>query len=282
MLAYRFRRGPSANGEPAQDTFMRHSAACLILFLFLAPAHAAEPVVTDIATRPGVAQRLLVLKPAEPPVASVVLFAGGHGGLDISAGGGFGWGGGNFLVRSRELFVQQGLVVAVVDKPSDRRNLTGFRQTREHVADVKASIAWLRKEAGVPVWLVGTSFGTYSAAYVAAQLAPSDGGPDGVVLTATTLTHDTIRAVPDLPVQQIAVPVLVVHHRQDACPYCRFSDLPRLMDRLTTAPAKELVAIDGGVSKGDPCEAFAHHGFNGKEQETVERIAAWIKANTKR
>ena len=258
---------------------MRRLVCCPILLLFLAPAFAADAVVTDIATRPGVTQRLLVLKPAQQAVASIVLFAGGHGGLDISASGGFGWGGGNFLVRSRELFAQQGFVVAVIDKPSDRRDLAGFRQTREHVADVRASIAWLRREAAVPVWLVGTSFGTYSAAYVAAQLAQPDGGPDGVVLTATTLTHDKIRAVPDLPIQRISIPVLVVHHRQDDCPYCRFADLPRLMNGLAGAPVKDLIAIDGGISKGDPCEAFAHHGFNGKEQETVERIAAWIRAN---
>ncbi|HZM45517.1 MAG TPA: alpha/beta hydrolase [Burkholderiales bacterium] len=283
MLAYRFRRGLHTNGKLVQDSLMHHWIGCQIisLFLFLAPAFAAEPAVTDIATRPGVTQRFLLLRPAQQPVASVVLFAGGHGGLDISPGGGFGWGAGNFLVRSRELFAQQGFTVAVVDKPSDRRDLTGFRQTREHVADVKALIAWLRKETGVPVWLVGTSFGTYSAAYVASQLAPSDGGPDGIVLTSTTLTHDKIRAVPDLPVQRIAVPALVVHHRQDGCPYCRFADVPRLMGGLTAAPAKELIAIDGGVSKGDPCEAFSYHGYNGKEQETVASIADWIKANTR-
>ncbi|MGH6689214.1 MAG: hypothetical protein ACREF4_00825 [Gammaproteobacteria bacterium] len=50
------------------------------------------------------------------------------------------------------------------------------------------------------------------------------------------------------------------------------------MARLTAAPRKELVAIDGGTSRGDPCEAFAYHGFNGLEREVVSRIAAWILA----
>lgn len=261
---------------------MRQVLRFLIVgLLSCAPALAVETAVRDIATRSAVTQRFLLIKPAQP-VASVVLFAGGHGGLNISPEGTFGWGGGNFLVRSREVFAQQGFMVAVIDKPSDRKDLSGFRQTREHVQDVKALIAWLRKEGGVPVWLVGTSFGTYSAGFVGSQLTPADGGPDGIVLTSTTLTHDSIRAVPDLPVQRIAVPVLVVHHRQDGCPYCRFADLPRLMDRLTAAPTKELIAIEGGSSKGDPCEAFAYHGYNGKEQETVARIADWIKASAKR
>jgi hypothetical protein len=29
-------------------------------------------------------------------------------------------------------------------------------------------------------------------------------------------------------------------------------------------------------SDGDPCEAFAYHGYNGIEREVVGRITAWI------
>src|ERR1700693_801575 len=121
----------------------------------------AEKVV-DISTRPHVTQRILVMAPKKPKAVAVLL-AGGHGGLQISADGSFGWGKGNFLVRSRQLFADQGLMVVVVDAPSDRQNppyLSGFRGTREHVTDLKAVIAWARKQAGVPVWLVGTSRGT--------------------------------------------------------------------------------------------------------------------------
>ena len=146
--------------------------------------------VVDIPTRPGVTQRLLVLDP-DKPKAAVVLFAGGHGGLQISSGGSFKWGQGNFLVRSRQLFASNGLMVAVVDAPSDRQNpphLGGFRQKPEHVADIRAVIAWLKQQANIPVWLVGTSRGTQSAAFIATQLAPADGGPDGLVLSSTVLT----------------------------------------------------------------------------------------------
>jgi hypothetical protein len=84
--------------------------------------------VVDLPTRPGVSQRMVVLSPPEPK-AAVILFAGGHGGLQISSVGSFHWGNGNFLVRSRQLFVDQGLLVAVVDAPSDRQSppyLGGF------------------------------------------------------------------------------------------------------------------------------------------------------------
>ncbi len=52
-----------------------------------------------------------------------------------------------------------------------------------HVADVKAVITWLRQQGYHRVWLIGTSRGTQSAAYVATSL--SEGGPDGLVLTST-------------------------------------------------------------------------------------------------
>jgi len=234
--------------------------------------------VVDVATRPGVTQRFLLLTP-DHPKAAVILFAGGQGGLQIAPDGSFGWGKGNFLVRSRELFAAQGLLVAVVDAPSDRQSapfLGGFRQTREHVSDVKAVIAWLKQQAAVPVWLVGTSRGTQSAAFIGTELRPDNGGPDGLVLTSSVLRDPRGRPVPDMPLEKIAVPVLVVHHKQDDCRLCAFADVPRLMAGLTSARRKDLLAFDGGTSQGDPCEAFAHHGFNGLEREVVSKIADWI------
>jgi hypothetical protein len=49
-----------------------------------------------------------------------------------------------------------------------------------------------------------------------------------------------------------------------------------VLERLTASPRKELVAFDGGTSRGDPCEAFAYHGYNGIERDVVAAIAAWI------
>jgi hypothetical protein len=38
-----------------------------------------------------------------------------------------------------------------------------------------------------------------------------------------------------------------------------------------------LVTYKGGGNRGDPCEAFAYHGFNGLEKDVVARIAGWIQ-----
>lgn len=254
------------------------SAAALMVGLSSGYAQTTQKVV-DLPTRAGVTQRILVLSPVEPK-AAVALFPGGHGGLQISPDGSLKWGEGNFLVRSRQHFVDAGLLVAVVDAPSDRQSppfLQGLRQRPEHVADIKAVIGWLRESARVPVWLVGTSRGTQSTAFATTELSGAD-GPDGLVLTSTILTDDRGRPVPAMPLDRIRVPVLVVHHEQDQCAHCSFADVPALMRKLGNAPRSHLLAFKGGANRGDVCEAFAYHGFNGLEREVVQQTAAWIVA----
>ena len=255
----------------------------LILFIFLCGvASVAQAQRTiEVPTRTGVTQRFLLLQPENPDStkAAVILFAGGDGGVQLAADGTMRGMRGNFLVRTRDLFAAQGLAVAVIDAPSDRQIqpfLSGFRQTREHVEDVKQVIAWLRSELKVPVWLVGTSRGTQSAAYVTTQLAPDAGGPDGLVLTATMLMDKRGRPVPGMALDRIQIPVLVAHHVQDGCWACQFSDMPKLTNQLKHLKRTELITFDGGSNVGDPCEARGYHGFNGIEADVVGKIAAWI------
>ncbi|WP_431099165.1 alpha/beta hydrolase [Polaromonas aquatica] len=240
------------------------------------------PRVVDIPTRPGVTQRFVYIAPGAStgPKASLILFAGGHGGLQIKDSGEFGRGG-NFLVRTRQQFADAGFAVAVIDAPSDKQSppfLSGNRQKPEHTADVLAVIAWLKQQAPVPVWLVGTSRGTQSSAYIATEASPGEGGPDGIVLTSTILTDPSGRAVPKMPLEKLRIPVLVVHHEQDGCKVCAFSDMPQLMSKLAKTPKAELLTFTGGQSRGDPCEAMAYHGFNGLEAEVIGKIGTWVTA----
>jgi hypothetical protein len=254
-------------------------AALLGLILGAAPAGAQSERVIDVPTRPGVIERLLLIESPNAK-ATVILFAGGHGGLQIAPGGKIGWGAGNFLVRTRQMLAGHGVNVATIDSPSDRQAapfLSGFRQSKGHVTDVKAVIAYLRQQANVPVWLMGTSMGTLSGAFVTTELPRESGGPDGLVLTSTILTFPGARAVPGMPLGFIKLPVLLVHHKLDGCEHCRPVDLPAVMDKLSAAPRKELMLFEGGTSRHpDPCEAFAYHGYNGIESDVVAKIAAWI------
>jgi pimeloyl-ACP methyl ester carboxylesterase len=251
----------------------RLARLALLLLACASMAHAAERVV-DIPTRPGVTQRFLYLAP-EKPRAAAILFVGGAGNPGIQDSGAMSRLGGNFLARTRGSFVAEGIAVALVDAPSDVADLHRFRTTPEHIADVGFVIAWLRRETGVPVWLVGTSRGTQSAAYVATRLSGTQ-GPDGVVLTSTILADRRDVPVPAMAVERIAVPVLLVHHVGDGCRACPFGQVEPLLRQLRAAPRKEIVAVTGGEDTGDPCGAQGHHGYRGREAEVVARIAGWI------
>ena len=254
----------------------------ILAFWLLSATSALAQQIVDIPTRPGVTQRLLVLTPGNAK-ATLIMLPGGHGGLQIFPNGGMKWGEGNFLVRTRQLFADQGFNVVVVDAPSDRQAppfLGGLRQRQEHANDLKAVIAWARETHKLPVWLVGTSRGTQSAGYVVTELSGAD-GPDGMVLTSTILTDPKGRAVPMMPLEKIRIPVLVVHHEEDGCSHCAFTGTPSLIDKLSNAPRKQLLAFKGGRNIGDPCESQAFHGFNGIENEVVQQIAAWISSGGK-
>jgi len=231
----------------------------------------------EIPTRPGVTQRFMLEVP-EHPVASVILFAGGNGALQITPDGKLGGGRGNFLIRTRALWAARGFVVVALDAPSDRQQepfLSGFRQTPEHAADIRATIAWLREHYKLPVWLLGTSRGTQSAAFAVTTLPRSE-GPDGLVLTSTILNDNKSRPVTAMELGAIRIPTLIVHHRLDACKVCNPDYLSGLMQKLAAVPRKDLILVDGGVTEGDPCEAKAYHGFNGIEGTVVDAVAKWI------
>lgn len=239
------------------------------------PAAATEQLIT-IPTRPGVTQSFYLTDPNRPPVASLILFPGGQGRL--SGYGPADLRHGNFLVRSRDLFVARGFTVAVMDAPSDETSGMGdsFRVGKVHRGDIAATIAWLRQHAAAPVWLVGTSMGTLSAASGGTLEA---GGPDGIVLTSS-VTRPSKRvqnSVYDAGPSLVKVPTLIVHNREDGCIICPFSDVPDLLERFKNAPRKQLIAVQGGdLPKSEPCEALSRHGYLGIEDKVVAAIADWI------
>jgi predicted alpha/beta-hydrolase family hydrolase len=243
------------------------------------PARAGAADLRTIPSRPGVTESLLLLRPAGTPMASVILLAGGDGVVALTPAGPSRLQG-NFLQRTRQRFAAEGLLVAVLDSPSDRTSLWNSRTTADHATDLRAAIAAVREIAPVPVWLVGTSMGTLSAASAAARL--EQGGPDGIVLTSSVslvsrMSGESIRHV---ALGDIRAPTLIVHHRHDACrssPYAWAADAPKA---LTRAPAKALLSYDGGSPPiSEPCEAKSAHGYLGLEAQVVSDIAAWIRAH---
>lgn len=247
----------------------------LFIALMLWPlAAAAQTEVREIPTRPGVTVRFLYARAAQP-AASAVLLQGGSGAIGIYPNGTTNSTG--FLATGAARFASNGISVAIPDAPSDRRNLHDFRATPEHAADVAALIGFLRQQADVPVWVVGTSNGSLSAASAAAIL--KDKGPDGIVLTAavTKALSSQAHPVTDAALGEVTVPALLVHHRDDGCVVTPYEGMPAVLAALKASRKAELVSVEGGErGSGPPCGG-GHHQFLGIEETVTQVIAEWIR-----
>ncbi|MBN9087583.1 MAG: hypothetical protein J0J01_11795 [Reyranella sp.] len=190
------------------------------------------------------------------PVYAVILMPGGPGILDpqIGTGGRLAFrAGGNFLVRSRALFATGPFVSASTDATtsSDR---------------ILAIVGDLQKRFGpLKVYMVGTSRSTESTM---ALSMPLDGKVAGFVHSSS------MNGIATFDPRKFRSRHLIVLHRMDACRVTR----PSSGEASHRNYGTELIEMDGGKSTGDDCEAFAYHGYNGIERETVDKIKAWIVA----
>lgn len=257
---------------------MKKITSVLLLLLLSLHTYAAELISLD--TRQGVQQKFILMKP-EKPVASVILFAGGHGMLDIQGSSDINWGNNNFLVRTREKFVDKGFIVAVVDAPSDHQvkpgMLFGFRDSYEHISDIDHVIAYLKKQATLPVWLVGTSRGTESAANIAIE---SKQKPHGLVLTSSMSVENAKgTSVTEMDLDKITMPTLIVAHEADGCHVTPPEGAQEIKEMLTKAKKVEVKMFSGGDETGRACKGSSYHGFQDIEEDVVKHISDFIKAN---
>ena len=235
--------------------------------------------------------------PPTGPAGVLVLLVGGGGHLDLDERGCPRALKGNSLVRSLPLFHAAGFATALVDAPSDHTGedgLAGFRISEAHAQDIGRVIADVRTRVGDkgdkkgvkgPVWLVGTSRGSISAANAASRLAGA-AAPDGLVLTSAVTAGARARkawvmqSVFDLPLEAVRMPVLVVGHADDSCVRTPAALMERITER-TLGTREQVVTVTGGAGKAgapgvDACEGRSPHGFIGQEAEVAAGIARFV------
>ncbi len=241
----------------------------------------AVPEIVSVDTRPGVTVRVLLLAPIGSPSATLLMFPGGLGNNHFGDKDGKVWLGKNFLLRAARPFAARGLLVAVIDTPSDQPQGMddAFRMGKAHVEDVTKALDVLAERAPVPIYLVGTSRGTLSAAAIATAI--KDPRVAGLVLTSSIVDGGSGRnraaTVYDAPLKRIAVPVLVVHHRNDACRATPIGAAAGLPAALGGSAKVTFVEVEGGdPPQSEACEALAAHGFLGRERDVVGVIADWV------
>ncbi len=251
-----------------------------------APGEDAAPageIGVRIPTRAGVTESFLFDAPAAPK-AVVVLFPGGDGSIGVSGEGPHPGlvRGGNFLIRSRDKFLAAGFATVSLDVPSDHAEgiTEAFRKSAEHAADVAAVVAWARQKVKAPVWLIGTSMGSISAAATTIQLGNA---VDGLVLTSSVSAagrNSPGLGVSTLDLDKVAVPALVMDHVNDGCLSSPPGNAESIARHMSKAPRVSVKMIEGGAEpKSGPCEAFSYHGYYGVEDKAVDAIAAFIVAH---
>jgi hypothetical protein len=246
----------------------RIAELALVVVVLGCRAASAGDQLERVPTRSGVEVPVMIDAPAKP-TAVALLFPGGDGALGLTDDG-IAKGADNFMVRTRARFAAAGIVAVVVDVPSDHPGGIGaFRTSAEHADDIAKLVAWARARWKQPVWLVGTSRGTISAADAASRGVAID----GLVLTSTITAGDKEK-LGDLPLDKITAPTWMFHHVKDACPA---SPLAGARELASTLHAHWQTFERGGKPTGGACSPDSHHGFEGLDADVVAAITSAIQ-----
>ena len=216
--------------------------------------------------------------------ANVILFTGGKGKLflpDPMSPDQYWKGTKNFLIRTRFDLSKNNFNTFSIDAPFDHQTKDGmyfgFRHSHDHVSDVDEVIKDIQEKYDLPTWIIGTSRGTESVANIAIN---SSQPLAGVIFTAS-MTNRNKKGwdLTDFSLRSIKIPSLFVHHENDACKVTRPDRIEGISRKLTNSPSVKVVMVDGGMTKGNPCKPFSHHGFNGIENHVVEVISNFIRSH---
>ena len=202
----------------------------------------------------GSLRYILTVNGAEAPHYLVILMPGGVGTVNprLEDGRLVFQGGDNFLIRSRGRFADRDFLAVSTDSTSSPERILAI------VDDVG------RSYPGLAVYVIGTSRSTYATQALAHKL---DGQVAGFVHTSSMF------GIGGLDPRELKSRHLIVHHRMDSCKFNSMADAYHSHEAYGT----DFIAVEGGISIGDPCGASAHHGYNGIEDEVVGQIKDWIR-----
>jgi hypothetical protein len=228
----------------------------LLLLLFNPAAWAADELASGKMADGTPVAYVLTTSGSAAPAYAVILMPGGKGIMSphIDSNGKLAFAfGGNFLIRSRAIFAEGPFVAASTDATSTPDRIMAI------VGDLQ------RRYPGVKVYVVGTSRSTEATMALA---RPLDDKVAGFVHSSS------MNGIASFDPRSLKSRNLIVLHKKDACTATK----PSNGAASNRSYGTELIEMDGGKSTGDDCEAFAYHGYNGIERETVDKIKAWIMA----
>lgn len=244
--------GISANGMGVNNPCRLLIVALLLL---AAPfCHATEELITTAQFKNGDAVPYILNYRNLSPKYLVILFPGGNGNMDPHLEDGklvYGFKG-NFVIRTRKFIVDDEFATVA----------TNSTQSPERI---QATLDDLRNRfPSAVIYLMGTSKGTHDTMALAGYLSDKIAGE---------IHTSSLQSIAFFDARQYRNRQLIVHHKNDNCHATGYAGAEASHNKYGT----ELITMDGGTAVGDPCEPFAHHGFNGIEKKTIEAIKNWIR-----
>jgi hypothetical protein len=234
---------------------------------FIASSRAATVTeAVDLPSASGGTQHVWFFAP-DKPWAVAIMFVGNTGLLSRDIDGSV-RSDNSPLVRTRSLWLDQGVAVVVPGKPTSVTANYSYRVTDDYGKDIKSLIDFVRTRTAVPIWLMGHSLGTNAVAFAATRL--THGELAGVVLVAPS-------NMVDVPLGTINVPVLLAQHERDAC-FNTGPDGPTgVRANLSGAPVTEIMMFSGGQPSGDDCAPTSFHGLVGQDADFVGHVSEWMR-----
>jgi hypothetical protein len=252
------------------------------------PAYADSVTSENWITRPGVANRVLVMKP-DQPTRAVILLPGGDGNINLDSEAHIGWGEDDFLLRTRQLYPNDRLLAIVPDVAADHKppaSLAGFRTSLMQADDLNALADHL---SGMTpkVWMVAYDSGATSALNAVAR-GKAD-GIAGLVLISPILEEPELTSsvlINGAKLALASMPVLLITHEWDSCSRATVDRIKNAAAALR-APNFQSITIRGGseqYSVSDPfeypansCNRQAHHALAGREVAVSRNVIDWIE-----
>jgi len=234
--------------------------AATVAFFFILNGCATQiySETRTLETRPHVTLHLLFEIPEPPSKNILVLFFGENGRANVP----------NILGRAIPLFLAKGLPVVVVDAAFYSHS---SRAKPEHAEDIRKVIEYLGVRGFESIYLVGTSNGTISVAYIGSRL--QDEKIKGLVLTGAQSYYITKHA----PIERTPYPVLFVHHKYDDCPDNSYDEAVKLSKKYVNSSKVDFVTVNGGKNEQPyPCFDMSYHDFWQRDFEVAQTITDWV------
>jgi hypothetical protein len=240
---------------PGKAKFLTIFAFIVIMSVWLTQSClAGEDLITTAQDKSGKTIPYILNYRNLSPKYAVIFFPGGSGDVDPRREEGrlvynlYD----NFLLRSREFLVDEEFTTVTTNSTDEKERIQAV------IDDLR------RRFPEAHIYLMGTSRGTLATMALAGYLSDKVAGE---------IHTSSMQDIEYFDPRKYKNRHLIVHHQDDSCRKTPLYAAEASHRKYGT----DIILMKGGKSEGNECKAFAHHGFNGIERETIDAIKKWIK-----